>query len=71
MWTTFASIFLTLLGVYLLIGLLFAIPFVLRLVTQIDEAAQGTGWGFRLLIFPGTIALWPVLLKKWFKKGKP
>ncbi len=39
--------------IYALLGLLFAVAFVAVGVTRVDAAAQGTGWGFRLLILPG------------------
>lgn len=61
----FSTWLVTLLGVYGLIGLLFALPFVLRGAGQIDEAARQGSWGFRLLILPGVIALWPRLAIKW------
>lgn len=50
---------------YLGAGFIFAILFVLKGIARIDEAAQGTGWGFRVIIFPGTVVFWPLLLKKW------
>lgn len=50
---------------YLIAGACFAIPFVLRGVNRVDAAAQSAPIGFRLLILPGTIALWPVMLAKW------
>jgi hypothetical protein len=52
---------------YLILGLLFAIPFVIKGVTKIDEGAKGTGWGFRIIIIPGVVICWPLLLKKWRK----
>lgn len=55
---------------YLLAGVVFAIPFVIKGVTQIDETAIGSGWGFRLIIVPGTIVFWPVLLRKWIAAKK-
>ena len=58
--------------VYLALGLLFSIPFVLKGVTVIDhDGADGTKWGFRVIIIPGSIIFWPVLLRKWVnvKKG--
>ena len=61
---------LVVVAVYLGAGLLFAIPFVLKGVSQIDEGAVGSKWGFRLIIIPGTIVFWPLLLKKWIKKAK-
>ena len=60
-----ATVFLIALGTYLACGLVFAIPFVLVGVKQIDPHALHGSWGFRLLIFPGAMALWPLLLRRW------
>ena len=57
-------------AVYLFAGLVFAIPFILKGVTKIDEGAHGTKWGFRIIIIPGTIVFWPFLLKRWIKASK-
>jgi len=54
-------------GIYLLCGLVFAIPFVLIGVKQIDPHATDGSWGFRVLIIPGTMFLWPLLAKRWLK----
>lgn len=54
-------------GIYLLGGVAFAIPFVLLGVAKIDPHAEHGSWGFRLLIIPGTILLWPLLAKRWMK----
>ena len=65
------GIILSFVGLYLLFGFLFAIPFVIKGVIVIDpDGAQGTTWGFRLIIIPGTIVFWPVLLKKWLRVNK-
>lgn len=61
------TIILLLAAAYLCAGFLFAVVFVLKGVTKIDEGAIGSGWGFRLIIIPGTIVFWPLLLKKWIK----
>ena len=59
-------------GAYLLIGTLFAVPFLLRGVHKIDPAALEGSTGFRVLIFPGTVALWPLLLRRWLSgSGSP
>jgi hypothetical protein len=50
---------------YLLCGLVFAIPFVFLGVGKIDPHAAHGSWGFRLLIIPGTIFLWPLLASRW------
>ena len=62
-----AAAFLILSGFYLICGLVFAVPFAFRGAGKIDpHAAHGT-WGFRLLIIPGTILLWPMLAQRWLK----
>ena len=54
-------------GIYLASGLLFAFPFVLGGVGKIDPHAARGSWGFRLLIIPGTIFLWPLLAHRWMR----
>jgi len=53
------------LGVYAALGFLFALAFVSRGIGRIDPAAQGAPWTFRLLVFPATVALWPLLARRW------
>lgn len=62
-----AAAFLILLGIHLACGLVFAIPFVFFGVTKIDPHAAHGSWGFRVLIIPGTMAFWPLLLRRWMK----
>jgi hypothetical protein len=62
------EIILTIVAGYLLCGLLFAIAFVTKGVDVIDEGAHGSGIGFRIIIVPGVMVFWPVLLKKWMSK---
>jgi len=50
---------------YLLAGAVFAALFVWRGAAVLDEAARGISWKTRALLFPGSAALWPVLLQKW------
>ena len=52
-------------GLYAAAGVVFGLLFVTRGVARVDPSARGAGWGFRLLILPGTIALWPYLLRRW------
>jgi hypothetical protein len=57
---------------YLAAGFLFGLVFVTVGVTRIDPAARGTSAAFRLLILPGSAALWPILAARWARhKGKP
>ena len=62
-----AEILLVAAEIYLLCGLVFAIPFVWIGVGQIDPHAAHGSWGFRVLIVPGTVFLWPFLAGRWMK----
>ena len=57
---------------YTLAGALFALVFVVRGVHAVDTQARGASLGFRLLIFPGVAAFWPLLLRRWLRAtGEP
>ena len=64
------AIILKLVLVYLALGLVFAIPFVIRGAGKIDEGAADGSRGFRIIIIPGTIVFWPLLLNKWRRAVK-
>lgn len=64
------SIILIVIAFYLAIGFLFAIPFIIKGVNKIDEGAHGGSVGFRIIIIPGTMVFWPILLKKWITAEK-
>ena len=51
-------------ALYCDVGLVFAVWFAFRVVDRLDPAAPGAGLGFRLLMLPGAMALWPVLLMR-------
>lgn len=53
--------------IYLTLGALFVIPFLLKGITKVDEGAHGGTIGFKIIIIPGVIVFWPVLLNKWKK----
>jgi len=65
-----AATFLIALGIYLACGFVFAIPFALFGAKHVDPHAAHGSWGFRLLIIPGVMAFWPLLLKRWTSGGK-
>jgi len=48
-------------------GALFALAFVAFGLNRLDSAALGAGWGFRLLIWPGAVAFWPLLAWRWLR----
>lgn len=57
---------------YLLLGALFALPFVLFGVQRMDPAARHGSYGFRLMIVPGVVLLWPLLAARWLRgRGTP
>lgn len=60
-----AAAFLILMGAYLGCGFLFAVPFAFLGARRIDPHAGPATWGFRLLIIPGTMIFWPLLLSRW------
>jgi len=55
------------LEIYVLLGLLFALFFVTRGVQRIDTQAHHAPIGFRVIIFPGVVAFWPLLLRRWLQ----
>ncbi len=66
------EIFLSLLGIYLLLGLLFAIVFsCFGGAGAIDPSAKSGTWSFRLIIIPGAAIFWPLLLKRWVSRETP
>ena len=55
---------------YSVCGLAVGVPFVLRGADHVDAATRGASIGFRLLILPGTVALWPIIATKWLKASR-
>lgn len=52
---------------YLILGAVFALIFLTKMVHKIDRRVQASGIGFRLLLVPATILLWPYLLTQLIK----
>ena len=50
---------------YVALGVLFAIVFLPFGLKAIDPATKGAPIGFRLIVSPGVVALWPLLLRRW------
>lgn len=53
-------------GSYAVVGILFAVAFLSRGVGALDPVAKDSGRAFRALLFPGTVAFWPLLAKRWW-----
>ena len=73
MYERLAILFVHALYLYISFGVAFAIAFVAIGVGQVDSQAIGSSFGFRILIFPGSVAFWPRLLRRWMagKKEPP
>ena len=52
-------------AVYAAAGALFAVALFARGLRVVDPVAADGPVGFKLLIAPGVVALWPVLLRRW------
>ena len=51
-------------AVYVACGLFVAVLFLARWCKTFDPSAAHGSWGFRVLVVPGIIVLWPVILVK-------
>lgn len=60
-----ASLVVQIAGAYLALGALFALAFVARGAARVDPDAREASWGFRVVVFPGVTALWPLLALRW------
>lgn len=56
---------------YFIIGAVFALLFVTVGISRFDPATRGASIGFRVLIAPGAMALWPVLVRRWMAGRLP
>jgi hypothetical protein len=63
----FANLIVWLVAIYAIIGLLFGLSFVTWGVSRIDPSARGAGVGFRLIILPGVMTLWPLMARRWLR----
>jgi hypothetical protein len=60
-----ARILVAIVELYAGAGILFALAFVTVGVGRVDDHAREAGWGFRLLILPGSALFWPLLAARW------
>ncbi len=55
-------------GIYLALGIFFAVYFVISGVARMDPVAKGSPVAFKALIIPGSVALWPLLAYKLIRR---
>ncbi len=70
MYERITILFVDVLYLYVALGVAFAATFVTIGVKRVDSQAIGSSMGFRILIFPGTVAFWPLLLRRWIAGEK-
>lgn len=51
-------------AVYVAIGSIVAVPFVIFGIGRVDPAAKTAPWTFRALVLPGVVALWPLFVRR-------
>ncbi|MGH9372534.1 MAG: hypothetical protein ACRD15_13470 [Vicinamibacterales bacterium] len=64
-----AELLVAAVGAYVAAGVVFAVAFVAWGVSRVDPVAREATIGFRLIILPGAIALWPLLAARWMRTG--
>jgi hypothetical protein len=64
---TAVTVFLTILALYFGVGLLFGLYFMFLGAAKIDSIMADSKKKVRLLLFPGVVATWPLLLIRLFK----
>ena len=66
------NVLVVMIYLYVVVGSVVAIVILAFGLTRLDIETEQAGIGFRLIIFPGTVALWPLLLKRYLRgRGEP
>jgi hypothetical protein len=65
---TVASWLVGLGAAYIALGIVFAVPFLTLGIGRVDPAAARGTVGFRIIVFPGAVALWPLLARRWYSR---
>jgi hypothetical protein len=65
-----AETVLTIVAGYFAVGALFALAFIPFGLRRVDVVAAGGPLRFKLLIAPGVVAIWPVVLVLWLSGGR-
>jgi hypothetical protein len=68
---TIVKIFFVTVAVYLCSGVIFSFFFFKKGIKIIDpDGTHGSSAGFKIIIIPGVIVFWALLLEKWRKASK-
>jgi hypothetical protein len=55
------------LGIYVAVGIVFALCFVTVGAGRMDPSVQQSTRSFRVMLVPGAMALWPLLAWRWLR----
>lgn len=66
-----ANILALLVEAWILLGLVAAAALWWRGLAQLDPTTHSGGLGFKLVLLPGMVLLWPLLLWFWFTGSRP
>jgi len=69
MYTQIANALMAAIYIYLAIGFFVGTALISFGLSRVDSETSGSGLGFRLVILPGVIALWPLLLRRTIRGG--
>jgi hypothetical protein len=61
------AIFVVVLSAYVTAGIVVALAFVIRGLSEVLPAGTPVTIGARILILPGAAALWPVVVRRWLQ----
>ena len=64
------AMFLLIVVLYVAVGLVCGLAFVFVGVNRVDPIAHDSPMVFRVIILPGCVGLWPVVLWKWKNASK-
>jgi hypothetical protein len=64
---TVGTLILYVFGLYVAVGIAVGIAFVCNGVTRVLEHPATVSMGARVLLFPASAALWPLVLRRWMK----
>ena len=64
------DLLLLLLAGYTVIGLFVGFFLAALGIGRIDAVAADSPWYFRVVVLPGLVGLWPVMLVKWVRANK-
>ena len=68
--TTIAAVIEMVVLVYLILGLLLALPLAMVGIRRIDPAAESSTIGFRVLVIPSCVILWPWFLVQLLERRR-